>query len=91
MPIDMIRHDLEIEHADPPVPPRLHFEFTPNRGPDTLRVRCWEECPACCATLEYYGAVRPWRRFWSEWRGATAVWLATWEHRHQLGSRVTRS
>lgn len=69
-------------------PPALVVEYRPDSN-GTVRISTWERCPLCHATLGYHTAREPWRRFHRTWRPTMAVWIATWEHRHNLGGRVT--
>lgn len=70
-------------------PPAMIVSFSPSRGAGTIMVRFWERCESCGAQTSYEQGRMPYRRFHREWRATLAVWLATWEHRHQIEDRVT--
>lgn len=69
--------------------PRLALSFDPNRDASTVRVLVWEVCPHCTQATQYHEERLPWRTFHRTWRARAAVWVATWEHRYNLGGRGT--
>jgi hypothetical protein len=67
------------------------LSIAPSRGAGNLMVRMWERCDSCGASTAYEEVRVPWRTFHRAWKPLVAIWLATWEHRHQVGSKVTPS
>lgn len=72
-------------------PPALLVQFDPSVDASSVLISLWERCGDCGAVVGYDQGRMPWRRFHRQWKPTLAVWIATWEHRHQLGSRVTGS
>lgn len=85
---DTATHAPDCLQQDEPHPPTLLISFRPDRN-GTVMVRIWETCWGCGATTVYSGDRLPWRTFHRAWKGSMATWIATWEHRHNLGGRVT--
>ncbi len=71
--------------------PSLIVQLSPSRGAGTVMMRTWERCDICYGSTGYEQGRVPWRTFHRAWRANMAVWIATWEHRHQIGGRVTGS
>jgi hypothetical protein len=82
-------HTPDCPAQDTGKPPALVMAYDPSVDASSVMISMWERCTQCGAVTAYEQIRMPWRRFHRQWKPAAALWVATWEHRHQLGSRVT--
>lgn len=71
--------------------PALVIQLDPGRDAMTVQVSIWELCTRCGTTTAFTRDRLPWRTWHRKWRAHLAVWIATWEHRHNLGGKITRA